>query len=52
MDWKVLGTHDLPLFSVVSVHIILIHHVHFLVDKGIDKTTAAFILAGSLTILS
>lgn len=39
-------------FAVIPVHIVIIHHVHFLVDRGIDKTTAAFILAVSLTTLS
>ncbi|NIS63374.1 MAG: hypothetical protein GTO13_22605 [Proteobacteria bacterium] len=39
-------------FAVIPVHIVIIHRVHFLVDRGIDKTTAAFILAVSLTTLS
>jgi sugar phosphate permease len=34
-----------PFFAVIAMHIVLVHHVRFLVDKGIDKMTAALIFA-------
>jgi MFS family permease len=40
-----------PCLSVVAVYIVLVHHLRFLVDKGIDKTTGAFIF-GLLGIIS
>jgi len=35
-----------PFFSLLGIYIIFVHHVQFLVDQGIDKMTAAFVLAG------
>jgi MFS family permease len=34
-----------PFLAVIGVYIVLVHHVKFLVDIGIDKMTAAFIFA-------
>ena len=34
-----------PFCAVVPVYIILVHHVQFLVDKGIEKMAAAFVFA-------
>ncbi len=34
-----------PFCAVIAVHIVIIHHVQFLVDEGVDKMTAAFIFA-------
>ena len=34
-----------PFLAVLGVYIILVHHVKFLVDQGIDKMTAALIFA-------
>ena len=34
-----------PFCVAAAVYIILVHHVQFLVDKGIEKMTAAFIFA-------
>ena len=34
-----------PFSAVLGVYIILVHHVKFMVDQGIDKMTAAFIFA-------
>jgi MFS family permease len=34
-----------PFCVVIAVYIILVHHVRFLVDMGIEKMTAAFIFA-------
>jgi len=32
-----------PFLAAIVIYVILVHHVRFLVDKGIDKTMAAFI---------
>jgi MFS family permease len=54
IDWtikKVLRTGRFwalivfPFLAVIGVYIVLVHHVKFLVDIGIDKMTAAFIFA-------
>ena len=34
-----------PFCAVVPVYIVLVHNVQFLVDKGIEKMTAAFVFA-------
>lgn len=54
IDWtlrKALGTRNFwalvafPFLGVIGTYIVLVHHVRFLVDVGIDKMTAAFIFA-------
>jgi len=40
-----------PFLAATAIYAILVHHVRFLVDQGIDKTTAAFIF-GLLGIIS
>jgi len=54
IDWtikKVLRTGRFwalilfPFLAVIGVYIVLVHHVKFLVDIGIDTMTAAFIFA-------
>jgi sugar phosphate permease len=54
IDWtikKVLRTGRFwalivfPFLAVIGVYIVLVHHVKFLVDFGIDTMTAAFIFA-------
>jgi len=54
IEWtikKVLGTGRFwalvafPFLAVIGVYIVLVHHVKFLVDMGIDTMTAAFIFA-------
>jgi MFS family permease len=34
-----------PFFSLIGVYIVVVHNVRFMVDKGIDPMTAAFIFA-------
>jgi MFS family permease len=34
-----------PFFAAIGIYFIIVHHVKFLVDIGIDKMTAAFIFA-------
>jgi len=60
MDWsfqKVLGVKSfwallgLILFAMMGVFIVLVHHVKFLVDTGIDKMTVAMIF-GLIGIIS
>ena len=54
IDWtlkKALRTRNFwalvafPFLGVIGTYIVLVHHVRFLVDVGIDKMTAAFIFA-------
>jgi MFS family permease len=48
---RILWTHNFwalilfPLFVTMGIYIILVHHIKFLVDAGVPKMTAAFILA-------
>jgi MFS family permease len=60
MDWtfrKVLGAKrfwallGLILFAMIGVFIVLVHHVKFLVDTGIDKMTVAMVF-GLIGIIS
>ncbi|MBW2340029.1 MAG: MFS transporter, partial [Deltaproteobacteria bacterium] len=53
-DWslkKAVGTKNFwalvtfPFLAVIGIYVVLVHHVRFLVDLGIDKMTAAFIFA-------
>ena len=46
--WALLG---LILFAMMGVFIVLVHHVKFLVDTGIDKMTAAMVF-GLIGIIS
>ncbi len=32
-----------PFLAVIVVYIVLVHHVKFLIDQGMDKSTAAFV---------
>ena len=43
-----------PFFSLIGVYIVVVHNVRFMVDKGIDPMTAAFVfaMAGMSTSLS
>jgi MFS family permease len=34
-----------PFFSLIGVYIVVVHNVRFMVDKGIDPMTAAFVFA-------
>jgi MFS family permease len=34
-----------PFFSLIGVYIVVVHNVRFMVDKGVDPMTAAFIFA-------
>jgi MFS family permease len=54
IDWnlkKALRTKNFwalvafPFLGVIGTYIVIVHHVRFLVDAGIDKMTAAFIFA-------
>jgi len=40
--WALLA---FTFFSVIGIYIVLVHNVRFLVDQGIDKMQAAFVLA-------
>ena len=43
-----------PFFALIGVYIVVVHNVRFMVDKGIDPMTAAFVfaMAGMSTSLS
>jgi predicted MFS family arabinose efflux permease len=48
------ATMAFAFFSLLGIYIVFVHHVQFLVDQGIDKMRAAFVLAwiGAISSLS